>query len=159
MFFQFFTFYRAFFRALFSFKIILGGGANLKFEKSDTKNLLHSRVETEWLTCKNLQASYKTWLTCKNLQASYKRWLTRKNKSNGYFVSFSPNWRTHLKKAFKLDLILEICQLYYNWTKWQNKEASNKDYQVYRGLKFASSCKLTIRPRPGFTWLLTYFFS
>ena len=47
------------------------------------------------------------------------------------------------------DLILEICQSYI--IVGQNKEASNKDYQVYGGLKFASSYKLTIGPRPGST--------
>ena len=35
-----------------------------------------ARVETEWLTCKNLQVSCKRGLTCKNLQVE---WLTCKN--------------------------------------------------------------------------------
>ena len=39
----------------------------------------HSRVETEWFTCKNLQVSCKKWLTCKNLKVSCTRLLSCKN--------------------------------------------------------------------------------
>ena len=47
---------------------------------------MSTRVETEWLTCKNLQVSCKRWLTCKNFQVErltcknlQGKWLTCKN--------------------------------------------------------------------------------
>ena len=56
-----------------------------------------ARVETEWLTCKNLQVSCERWLTCKNLQASCERWLTCKNLRVELLTSVQTD--KHIKKG------------------------------------------------------------
>ena len=91
--------------------------------------VVRARVETEWLTCRNLQVSCKRWLTGKNLQVE---WLTCKNLQVEWLNC--KNLQVFGKKACKaMHRLVSFCQ------------------------KLAISYKITIRPRPGFLLKLMSF--